>query len=128
MRLDASIRSELTAIEIREQHEQEKERLFWGASVGALSLIAVPIGFLAAYFGINATEVSNQWSIFNMDHYWPVYVAAGCLALVPLIAFLILNKRALVISRQDEEERQKKLRAKKRQEQLQAQSDSNAGG
>ena len=127
IRLDASIRSELTAIEIRERHEQEKERLFWGASVGVLSLIAVPIGFLAAYFGINATEVSDQWSIFNMDHYWPVYVTAGCLALVPLITFRILNNRALVTSRHDEAERQKKLREKKRQEQLQAQSDSNAG-
>jgi hypothetical protein len=127
MRLDASIRSELTAIEIRERHEQEKERLFWGASVGVLSLIAVPIGFLAAYFGINATEVSNQLSIFDMGHYWPAYVTAGCLALVPLIAFRILNNRALVTSRQDEAERQKKLREKKRQEQLQAQSDSNAG-
>lgn len=116
IRLDASIRSELTAIEIRERHEQERGRLFWGTSVGVLSLIAVPIGFLAAYFGINATEVDNHLSIFDMSHYWPVYVAAGFLALVPLIAFRVLNRQALVTSREDEEKRQERLREKKRQE------------
>jgi heme exporter protein D len=78
----------------------------------------VPIGFLGAYFGINATEVSNQWSIFDMHHYRPVYATAGCLALVPLIAFFILNGRAWLTSHQEK---------KKRQKQLQAQPDSNAG-
>ncbi|MGH3813118.1 MAG: hypothetical protein ACRDUV_11775 [Pseudonocardiaceae bacterium] len=118
IRLDASIRSELTAIEIREQQEQEQKRLRWGAAVSVLSLPAVPIGFLGAYFGINATEVNNQWSIFDMHHYRPVYVTAGFLALIPLIVFLILNGRAWLTSHQEKKERQK---------QLQAQFDSNAG-
>lgn len=118
IRLDASIRSELTAIEIREQQEREQKRLRWGVAVSALSLIAVPIGFLAAYFGINATEVSNQWSMFDMHHYWRVYAAAACLAFVPPISFLILNGRAWLTSHQEKKERQKKL---------QAESDSNAG-
>lgn len=108
-RLDASIKSELTAIEIREQQEREQKRLRWGAAVSVLSLPAVPIGFLGTYFGINATEVKNDWSIFDMHHYRPVYVTAACLALVPLIAFLILNGRAWLTSRQEKKERQKQL-------------------
>ncbi|HSL06391.1 MAG TPA: hypothetical protein VK887_00265 [Pseudonocardiaceae bacterium] len=117
IRLDASIRSELTAIEIRERQQQEQKRLRWGAAVSVLSLIAVPIGFLVAYFGINATEVNDEWSIFDMHHYWPAYAVAGFLALVPLISFLILNRHAWRTSRQEK---------KKRQEQLQAESSSNA--
>ncbi|MGH4009367.1 MAG: hypothetical protein ACRDTH_14645 [Pseudonocardiaceae bacterium] len=117
IRLDASIQSELTAIEIRERQQQEQKRLRWGAAVSILSLIAVPIGFLVAYFGINATEVNNAWSIFDMHHYWFAYVVAAFLALVPLISFLILNGRAWRTSRREK---------KKRQEQLQAESRSNA--
>jgi len=118
IRLDASIRSELTAIEIRERQRQEQKRLRWGAAVSILSLIAVPIGFLGTYFGINGTQVNSGWSIFDMHHYWITYVAAGCLALVPFISFLILNSGAWLASRRENKERQ---------EQLQAQSSSDTG-
>ncbi|HEY6425365.1 MAG TPA: hypothetical protein VIY28_19405 [Pseudonocardiaceae bacterium] len=118
VRLDASIRSELTAIEIRERQRQEQKRLRWGAAVSVLSLIAVPIGFLGTYFGINGTQVQSEWSIFDMHHYWLAYIAAGCLALVPFISFLILNGGAWLASHREKKERQ---------EQLQAESSSNAG-
>jgi hypothetical protein len=109
VRLDASIRSELTAIEIRERQHQEQKRLRWGAAVSVLSLIAVPIGFLGTYFGINSTQVNSAWSIFDMNHYWLAYVAAGCLALVPFISFVILNGGAWLASHQEKKERQKQL-------------------
>jgi hypothetical protein len=109
IRLDASIRSELTAIEIRERQQQEQKRLHWGAAVSVLSLIAVPIGFLGTYFGINSTQVNSAWSIFDMHHYLLAYVAAGCLALVPFISFLILNGGAWLASRREKKERQKQL-------------------
>jgi hypothetical protein len=110
IRLDASIRSELTAIDIRERQHQEQKRLRWGAAVSVLSLIAVPIGFLGTYFGINGTEVKGEWSIFDMHHYWLAYVAAGCLALVPFISFLVLNGGAWLASRRENKERQEQLR------------------
>jgi len=109
-RLDASIRSELTAIEIRERQAEEDKRLRRDAAVSVLTFIAVPVGFLVAFFGINATQVRNGWSIFSMSHYWPVYLAAGLLALAPLVAFAVLNGRALRRSRQDRQERQARLR------------------
>lgn len=111
IRLAASIRSELTAIEIKVRRQQEGKRLRWGAAVSVLSLIAVPIGFLGTYFGINSTQVNSAWSIFDMHHYWLAYVAAGCLALVPFISFLILNGGAWLASRQEKKDRQKQLQA-----------------
>jgi hypothetical protein len=111
VRLDASIRSELIAIDIRERQQQEGRRLRWGAAITVLSLLAVPIGFLGAYFGINAREVKSDWSIFDMDHYEFAYVAAGCLALIPLISFLALNGRAWLTNWREKRRREKQLRA-----------------
>jgi hypothetical protein len=44
-----------------------------------------------------------------MHHYLLAYVAAGCLALVPFISFLILNGGAWLASRREKKERQKQL-------------------
>jgi hypothetical protein len=109
-RLDASIRSELTAIEIREQQAAEVKRLRRDAAVSVLSFIAVPVGFLFAFFGINATQVDNNWSIFDLHHYFVAYLTAGALALTPLVAFSLLNGRAWLRSRKETIERQKRLR------------------
>jgi hypothetical protein len=108
-RLDASIRSELTAIEIRERQADEVKRLRRDAAVSVLSFIGVPLGFLVAFFGINSTEVNNSWSIFNFHHYLFVYLAAGFLALTPVIAFLVLNGGAWMRSRIDNTERNDRL-------------------
>ncbi|MGH3887084.1 MAG: hypothetical protein ACRDSZ_11055 [Pseudonocardiaceae bacterium] len=110
VRLDASIRSELIAIEIRERQQQEEKRLRWGAAITVLSLIAVPIGFLGAYFGVNASEVNNNWSIFDMSHHQLAYVTAGCLALIPFITFLALNGGAWLANQREKKQREKHLR------------------
>lgn len=110
IRLDASIRSELTAIEIRERQQQEEKRLRWGAAITVVSLIAVPIGFLGAYFGINASEVNDDWSMFDMSHHRLAYVTASCLALIPFITFLALNGRAWLTNQQEKKQREKHLR------------------
>ncbi|MGH3838157.1 MAG: hypothetical protein ACRDSF_21055, partial [Pseudonocardiaceae bacterium] len=111
IRLAASIRSELIAIDIRERQQQEERRLHWGAAITVLSLIAVPIGFLGAYFGVNAREVNNDWSIFDMSHHQLAYIAAGCLALIPFITFLALNGHAWLANRREKKQREMHLRA-----------------
>lgn len=90
-RLDASIRSELTAIDIRERREEEDKRLRWGLSIGLLTFITIPLGFLGAYFGLNARQVNSDWSIFDLRHYGYVYLAAGVLMVVPLFAWVVLG-------------------------------------
>jgi hypothetical protein len=104
-RLDASIRSEITAIEIREQAEQAGRRLRGNAAFSVLSFAAVPLGFLLGFFGINGEQVHGEWSIFDMHHYVNVYVAAAVLAVTPLLVFLVLNGRALAKHRRERRER-----------------------
>jgi hypothetical protein len=104
-RLDASIRSELTAIEIREQQDNEQRRLRRSAAFSVLSFVGVPIGFLLAFFGINAQQVQSNFSIFDWGHYITVYVVAVGIAVTPLVAFLILNGRAWMQNRKAKQER-----------------------
>jgi hypothetical protein len=104
-RLDATIRSELTAIEIREQHADEQRRIRRNAAISALSFIAVPLGFLLAFFGINAQQVDGHLSIFDWGHYLTVYIAAAVLAFTPVFAFLVLNGRAWLKNRSEQRER-----------------------
>jgi hypothetical protein len=97
-RLDSSIRSELTAIDIRERQaaerkrdELEETRLRRAIAVSALSTVGVPLGFLVGFFGINATQVRGTYSIFDMSHYLIVYLAALSLAFVPFAVLVFLN-------------------------------------
>lgn len=108
-RLDASIRSELTAIEIRERQAEEDKRLRRDISVSVITFVAAPLGFLAAFFGINATQVNHSWSMFNMHHYLSVYLSAAGLAAVPVLIFMFMNGRAWRRRRREKAERQSRL-------------------
>lgn len=72
-RLERAINAELTSIESAERRADEERRLRWGVAIGFLSAVAVPVGIILAYFGINASEVNSNRSIFD-HHYLPVYV------------------------------------------------------
>ncbi len=95
VRLDSSIKSELRAIEIRERREEEGKRLRGAIAVSVLSFVGVPLGFIVAFFGINAVEVRDTRSIFDFSHYMGVYITAIALALIPIIVFVILHGNAL---------------------------------
>lgn len=100
-RLDASIRSELTAIDIREQQDSERKRLHRGAAISVLAVIGAPLSFFLGFFGISAQQVNSSWSIWDYHHYLLVYLTAGCVAITPLVVFLILNRRAWRHSRHE---------------------------
>jgi hypothetical protein len=103
-RLESSIQSELTAIDIREYKEQEARRnedearrleqearrRDWVIAAGFLSAIGVPLGFLIAFFGINAKQVRGSRSIFDL-HYLGVYIVAGVIAVVPIAVLMALR-------------------------------------
>lgn len=92
-RLDASIQSKLTAIDIRSKREEEQRRLRWTVSLGVLSFVAIPISFLGAYFGSNSTQVSASYSIFDLRHYESVYAGTTVLTVLPLVTLLLLLLR-----------------------------------
>jgi hypothetical protein len=58
--IGGSLRSELTAIEVREQRLIEQRHKYNAFAAGLLSLVGVPVGFIVAFLGINAREVPNN--------------------------------------------------------------------
>ena len=101
VRLDSSVRSELRAIDIRERREEEEKRLHGAIAVSVLSVIGVPLGFIVAFFGINATEVDNKLSLFDFSHYLIAYIIAGVLAMIPVIVFFFLHRKTWRRARED---------------------------
>ncbi len=80
-RLERATAAELTAIESQERRADEDRRLRWTVAIGFVSTIAVPVGLILAFLGINAREVDNSWSMFD-TRYLPVYALAIVLLLV----------------------------------------------
>lgn len=106
-RLEASIRSELTAIDIRDRRELEAERQReedrrqreedrrrqWDNSVAVVTFIAIPIGFLSAFYGLNVREVDPNRSGFS-TYYWPVWAIALGLTAIPFVVWRRLRRNA----------------------------------
>ena len=82
--LAGSIQSELTAIEIRERDRAEDlervdeviQRRYERAAT-LLTVFIIPVGLLLGFLGINAKQVSNAYSFFDMGHYWYAYLTIG---------------------------------------------------
>jgi hypothetical protein len=84
--LDASIRSELTAIGIREAGLTDQHRAKWNLAINLVGFIVVPIGFVLSVFGINTKEITaTSDSMWDFGKFWPVYAIAVLLAFTPLI-------------------------------------------
>ena len=96
--LAGSIRSEITAIDIREREVadrvQEERRAADlrqqrrnALAASTVTIIAVPTTLLVSFFGINATQVNSDRSMFD-HHYIAAYVVAVGLALIPVGVWL----------------------------------------
>jgi hypothetical protein len=107
-RLDSSIRSELTAIEIRERREEERKRLRGAVAASLLGFVLAPLGFLMAFFGINAVQVNSQFSLFDWRHYWAAYVVAAAIAVLPLIVFVALYGWSWFVDRRRDRRRSRR--------------------
>jgi hypothetical protein len=102
-RLESSIQSELTAIDIRERNEQEAKRRDWAIAAGFLSSVGVPLGFLVAFFGINASQVTNRRSMFSMHYFW-AYTIAVIIAVLPIAVLMALRMAAKIRARRRTED------------------------
>jgi hypothetical protein len=84
-RIEGSIGSVFVANDIHERQVQDLERNRARVRSALVSAIALPFTFLAAFFGINASQVSSTYSIFDLRHYAAAYLVAACLAIFPLL-------------------------------------------
>lgn len=91
-RLERAVVAELTAIESIERRADDDRRLGWSVAIGFVSVIAIPAGLVLAFFGINASEVNPQRSIF--DHqYLPMYLVVTAIVLLGgLLSVLLYAK------------------------------------
>lgn len=80
-RLDATIRSELTSIQSVERRTDENRRLRWAVAIGFVTSVAIPISLVLAFFGINASQVDADRSMFDSG-YAGVYAGVGLLAVI----------------------------------------------
>lgn len=92
VRLGNSLRSELTAIESREKKAEnlrkqvEDDQRFRGAlTLGVLSFILAPLGLVLAFFGVNTVQVDTNDSMYDVAHYWPIYVIALSIMIAPAV-------------------------------------------
>jgi hypothetical protein len=109
VRLGGSIRSELTAIESRERqreeqrrkleevkHQEDEDRRFRATlAIGAVGVIAIPFSVIAGFFGINASQVDSQRTMWSFQHYLWIYVIAALTGLVPVLALCLVYGSSL---------------------------------
>jgi hypothetical protein len=88
-RLEATTRSELTSIESIERRADEDRRLRWTVAIGFVSAVAIPIGLILAFFGINATQVESDRSMFDPAYTW-LYLGVALLAATAVALALTL--------------------------------------
>jgi hypothetical protein len=92
--LDGSLRSEITAIDVRERRRNDGRQKWNAFAAGILSLIGVSVGFVIAFLGVNTTEVPDDGLSMWDPHFAYLYLIAGVFALVPvfLISFPYLRE------------------------------------
>lgn len=102
--LDGSLRSEITAIDVRERRRDDGRQKWNAFAAAILSLIGVSVGFVITFLGINTTEVPGgpqQLSMWD-PRFAPLYLIAGLFALTPvfLISFPYLRDWAWNLPRE----------------------------
>lgn len=80
-RLEATSQAELTSVESIERRADEDRRLRWTIAVGFVSVVAIPISLILAFFGINATQVDENRSMFDPGYLW-VYAGVGLMIVI----------------------------------------------
>lgn len=100
--LGGSIRSEITAVDIRQARKDDLRRQRNDVAFNVLALFGVSIGVLLAFFGASSADIDPKLSMFNIGAYWIEYLAAFGLGLLPL-GVLVLS-RAVTSRRQRREQ------------------------
>jgi len=82
--LAGSLRSEITAIDIRERRKDDGRQKWNSFAAAILSLVGVSVGFVVTFLGINAAEVGDDLSMWD-GRYSNMYFVASLFALTPVL-------------------------------------------
>jgi hypothetical protein len=99
--LGGSLRSEITAIDVRERRRDEYRAKWNAVSASVLSLIGVAVGFVIAFLGINTTEVPDGKLSMWDGHFAYLYMFAALFALTPTLFIFFPYVRDWALPRTD---------------------------
>ena len=93
-RLERAINAELTALAGAEREADEARRIRWTVAAGFVSTVAIPLTLIFAFFGVNATEVDANASMFSL-RYVELYLVVVSIVVTGglLVAVLGLRQR-----------------------------------
>ncbi|MFE7313128.1 hypothetical protein ACFU7T_08465 [Streptomyces sp. NPDC057555] len=85
-RLGNAIAAELTSIESMEQRAADRRRVRTVVAVTFVTTVSGTLGLLFGFFGINASQVDQNRSMFD-DHYAPIYAVIATILFCALAIF-----------------------------------------
>jgi hypothetical protein len=112
--LSGSVKSEITAIDIRDSRESEVRHSRNDLASQWLAAVGVPVGALLAFFGINATQVNDDWSMLAWTHYEWAYLSAFLLGLLPVVVLRLSKRQAYRRLEEAKKQRAEKARLDQR--------------
>jgi hypothetical protein len=86
-RLDSVLQARLANLQAAVQEQAERRDRILSGMLAAGTLIALPPALLLAFFGVNASQVDSQRSIFEIRSYWGAYI----LAWIPFVVLVMVG-------------------------------------
>jgi hypothetical protein len=78
--------------EASREREERRDRVLTGL-VASVSLLAIPLTLLLAFFGVSSSDVSPDRSMLDIAYYWPVYALAWIPVGVIVLVGVVLRRR-----------------------------------
>jgi hypothetical protein len=75
-RLTALVAARAQVLLSEEQQLQEHRRRSWALIVALLTTVAIPVSLILGFFGVSASQVDPNASIFDLHRYLDVYLFA----------------------------------------------------
>jgi len=94
-RLDSAITAERDSVQAILSARDDRRRTRYAIAVGALSVLAIPLGIIFGFFGASAKEIDPGRSFFD-PHYLPLYlsIAAGLLIAAMALGIATIAERS----------------------------------
>ena len=93
-RLKAAVHAETVAVDERDRQAADYRRLRNSVAIGVLTIAAVPLSLLLAFFGVSAAEIDPTASLFDVRRYALFYGIVGALVGVSVLAYVFFLVRA----------------------------------